>query len=410
MPVKPLPYLIKGGRVIDPASAFDKDADVFLRDGFVAAIEAPGKLAPIETHEVINARGLVVSPGLIDMHAHLREPGDTQKEDIASGTRAAAMGGVTSVACMPNTKPVVDSVSQLAFVLSRAADTGVVKILPIAALSEGQRGERLTDFKALQKAGAIALSDDGRPVTSEDLMRAGLTQAAALPLPVISHCEPETEQALRDIALVEETGGPVHIAHVSRRSTVAAIREAKSRGVSVTCETCPHYFWFTEEDYGRIGANAKMNPPLAAEDDRQAILQGVIDGVIDIIASDHAPHHPSEKSGPLWRAPNGVVGLETLLAASLTAFVHTGKLSLPELLFKLTAAPANLLRIPTGRLQPGFPADVTLFDPEAHVQVEARRFASKSQNSPFDGMTLRGRVVHVFVDGISVVRGGHLIL
>ncbi|MDR2670762.1 MAG: dihydroorotase [Oscillospiraceae bacterium] len=410
MSVRPMPYLLKGGRVIDPASGFDRVADVYLRDGVIEAVEAPGKIAPVGTFETIHAAGLVVAPGLVDMHVHLREPGETHKEDIASGTRAAAAGGVTTVACMPNTKPVLDTPDQIAWVRARAADTGIVKVLPIAALSEGQCGKRLTDGKALRRAGAVALSDDGRPVVSDDLMRAGLTAAAALPLPVVSHCEPETAQALRDIALAEETGCPVHIAHVSRRETLDAVRAARARGVPVTCETCPHYFWFTEADFRRIGANAKMNPPLAAEEDRAAILQGLADGDIQVIASDHAPHHPSEKSGPLERAPNGVVGLETLLAASLTALVHAGRMTLPALLRLLTTAPADLLRVPAGRLVPGRPADLTLFDPEARWQVEARRLASKSQNTPFDGLTLRGRVLHVFVDGVAVVGHGRLLL
>jgi dihydroorotase len=394
-----MPYLIQNGRLIDPDTGTDRPRDLYLRGGLIERIAPPGAYAPAGVYTAVNAAGLVICPGLVDIHTHLREPGQTHKEDIASGSRAAVLGGVTSLLCMPNTEPALDTPAVLAGARERAAEADLARVYPVGALTERLSGARLTDFEALRDAGAAALSDDGRPLSDGALMEAALRRASECGLPVLSHCEPETEQALRDIALADLTGCPVHICHVSRRETVEAVRAAKARGIRVTAETCPHYLWFTQADAGRIGANAKVNPPLGSDEDRQAVIAGLLDGTIDILATDHAPHHPSEKALPLPKASSGVIGLETLLAAALTALYHTGRMPLPRLLHTMTAAPARLTGLPAGRAGEGRPADLTLFDPEASWRVEARRMASRSRNTPFDGMTLRGRVIHVFVDG-----------
>jgi len=404
-----MPYLIKNGRLIDPAARFDEPADLFLRNGLIERAAPPGELSPPGAYTVIDAAGLVVCPGLVDIHTHLREPGQTHKEDVASGSLAAALGGVTSLICMPNTEPAADSPAVLSLILDRAASADLVKVYPAAALTEGLSGRRLTDFAVLRAAGAQALSDDGRPLSDNALMERALINAARLSLPVLSHCEPETAQAARDIALAEKTGCPVHICHVSRGETVALIRAAKARSVAVTAETCPHYLWFTSEDAERIGANAKMNPPLGTVADRAAVIAGLADGTIDALATDHAPHHPGEKALPLPKAPSGVIGLETLLSAALTALYHTGRMDLMSLLNAMTAKPAAVAGLPAGRAAEGCPADLLLFDPDAVWRVDARRLASKAQNTPFDGMELRGRAVHVFVDGKQRVKFGQAV-
>ena len=404
-----MPCLIKNGRIIDPDTQMDKTADLYLREGRVEAIVPSGELSPADTHTVIDAGGLVVCPGLVDIHVHLREPGQTHKEDIASGAMAAAMGGVTSLVCMPNTIPPADTPSVLAEILVRAQRANLIKIYPVAALSKGLSGHHLTDFATLKAAGAWALSDDGLPLVNTSLMEQALLDAARLGLPVLSHCEPETEQAERDIALAEKTGCPVHICHVSQKETVALIRAAKARGVKVTCETCPHYLWFTDEDANRIGTNAKMNPPLGSDLDRQAVIDGLIDQTIDALATDHAPHHPEEKALPWDEAPNGIIGLETLLPAAITALYHTGKMDLSRLISMMTLIPATIAGVPAGKISPGQAADVLVFDPDAVCRVDARRLASKSQNTPFDGIELRGRVIHVFSDGRQRVKHGQLV-
>lgn len=404
-----MPCLIKNARLIDPETQTDKQADVYLRGGLIETIAPPGKVAPSGAHMVIDGKELVVCPGLIDLHVHLREPGQTHKEDIASGSNSAILGGVTSLLCMPNTDPVADTPSVVAQVKQRGLDVGRAQIYPVGALTVRSAGAQLTDFAALRQAGAIALSDDGRPLVSEELMERALRQAREQGLAVLSHCEPETEQAARDVALAEKIEAPIHICHVSRRDTVQVIRDAKARGVPVTAETCPHYLWFTEEDARRIGTNAKMNPPLATPEDRAAVIEGVRDGTIDALATDHAPHHPSEKALPWNRAPHGVIGLGTLLPASLTALYHNGGMPLIRVLAAMTASPAAILGLRAGRIEVGGPADLTVFHPDMPWRVEARLLASKSQNTPFDGMTLRGRVLHVFVGGRQQVKNSLLV-
>ena len=392
-------YLIRGGRVINPSTHFDKMADVYLRLGRVESILQPGAQAPGETHTVVDASGLVVCPGLVDIHVHLREPGQTHKEDIASGSLAAAMGGVTSLVCMPNTAPPADCAAVIAHIRESARTADLVKVHPAGAITQGLAGETLTDFAALREAGARALTDDGKPLKNDALMERAFLEAGRLSLPLLSHCEPETQQALRDVALAERTGCPVHICHVSRRETIDALRAAKARGVPVSAETCPHYFWFTDEDARRIGTNAKINPPLGSSEDREAVIQGLLDGTIDAISTDHAPHHPAEKALPFDRAPCGVIGLETLLPATLEALYHSKLMSLPNVLALLTSKPAAIASLPCGRLSPGQLADITIFDPDEPCLVQASLLHSKSANTPFDGMTLHGRVVHLFVDG-----------
>lgn len=315
-------------------------------------------------------------PRLVDMHVHLREPGQEHKETIASGTAAAMAGGFGAVACMPNTIPPLDTPERIRFVINRARQTAVIAVYPIGCITLGQNGRELTDFEALKAAGAVALSDDGRPVVDEALMRLALIRAADAGLPIISHCEPETALALRDVRLAEETGTAVHIAHVSLRSTVEAIAVAKSRGANVTAETCPHYFL--------DGAQGTMNPPLATPDDVKAVREALTDGTIDVIATDHAPHTEREKlSNPNL---NGVIGLETAVAASLTALVHSGLISLDALWVLMRDRPASILGIP-------LPEGEALLDTEQTWTVDPSRFLSKSANTPFVGMTLKGRLL-----------------
>ncbi len=401
---------ILGGRVIDPASGYNQVADVWIKNGKIAAIVPPGEgETPCAEERRIDASGLVVAPGLVDLHVHLREPGDTHKEDIDSGTRAAVAGGVTSLACMPNTRPALDSLDTYRE-LSEAISRARCHVYPVAAVTQGQMGQALSDFAALKKAGIMAVSDDGRPVNDRALMTEALRLAHACGLLFIDHCEPETEQVQRDIELCRETGAPVHLAHLSRKASLALVREAKRDGLPVTCETCPHYFWFTQDEIARVGTNAKMNPPLSTAEDRESVLEALYDGTIDIITTDHAPHAPAEKLRAFDDAPNGVIGLETLLSASLTALYHTGRLTLPELLARLSTRPAQLLGVPAGRLAAGEAADLVVFDPDASVVPRAEQMHSKSRNTPFDGVPLRGQIKNVFVAGKMLVDNGAVVI
>ena len=419
--------LIAGGRVIDPAGKTDGVLDVLVRDGKIAQIGRNLTAGGSDTRR-IDARGLVVAPGLVDMHVHLRDPGQEYKEDIASGTRAAARGGVTSVACMPNTLPTADNPDTIAYIRDKAQKVGRVNVFPIGAVSKGQSGGELVDFAALKAAGAVALSDDGHPVESAALMRRAMYAACRSGLKIISHCEEmtlaagavnegeaakklglpgipnEAEEIMvaREIVIAANTGVGIHIAHISTAGSAALIRDAKARGVPVTCETCPHYLLLTQEALFTQGTNAKMNPPLRTEKDRQALLRAVADGTVDAIATDHAPHHKDEKSKPFVQAPNGVIGLETLLPASLSALHASGLMSLSGLLARLSCIPASILGIDKGRLTPGADADIVIFDPERERTVKADEFISKAQNSPFIGMRLRGAVKYTIVGGVPV--------
>jgi dihydroorotase len=426
-------FLITGGRIIDPGH-YEGRGDIRVVGGRIAAL-VPGGLAPppAETGtskspppdlQIIDARGKIVAPGLIDLHVHLREPGFEHKETIESGCRAAVCGGFTAVCCMANTQPVNDDPKVTQYILSRAAQAGLTRVYPVAAVTKGLEGRIPCDYELLKQAGAAAFSDDGRPLLDSRIMRLALEKARQLKLPVISHSEDpylaaggvinegpvarqlgvagipnaaESIMVLREIALCELTGAPMHIAHVSTRESVRAIREAKSRGAPVTAETAPHYFLLTEEAVRLHGADAKMNPPLRSEEDRRAVREGLADGTIDCIATDHAPHTPDEKAAGLEKAPNGIIGLETALAASLK-LVGDGTLSFSGLISRMSTQPARILGVPCG-LQAGNPADITIIDPAAEFTIEASLFKSRSRNSPFVGMQVRGRAVLTMVGG-----------
>ena len=415
--------LIKQGRLVDPVGGIGGVMDILIENGKVAVI---GSDLREPDAQVINAQGLVVSAGLIDIHVHLREPGFEYKETIETGCAAAARGGFTSIACMPNTKPVVDTPEQVAFVLEQAKKACGVRVMPIAAVSVGQQGKSLTDAEALAAAGAAALSDDGVPVQDANLMRDALIKARRQRLPVLSHCEDagmvcnyavnegvvsrrlgipgrpaiaEELMVMRDAMLAEETGGAVHICHVSTARSVDIVRQYKKKGVRITCETCPQYFTLTEEEILAQGSLARVNPPLRTWKDVEGIIAGLQDGTIDAIVTDHAPHSVEEKARPLTEAPSGMVGLETSLAVSLTALYHTGKLDLSTLLGKMTVKPARILGTDRGRLALGSDGDAVIFDPDEEWVVDPEQFASKGRNTPFGGRRLKGRVKYTVVGG-----------
>ena len=416
--------LIKHGRVVDPVSGTVSIQDLYIENGKVVQLE---KDIRQEADQVIDADGLVVCPGLVDMHVHLRDPGLTYKEDIFTGTAAAAHGGVTSVACMANTDPVVDTPEQVRYVKDKAAQANGVHVYPIAAVSMGMRGEEPSDADALKKAGAIALSDDGCNVDNANLMRDVMIHAKRLEMPVLCHCEDTTMvegravnegsvsrqlwlegrpaiaeeiMVMRDAMLAEETGAHVHICHVSTAKSVDIIRRMKKRGVAITCETCPQYFTLTEDEILTQGSMARVNPPLRTAKDIKGIIAGLKDGTIDAIATDHAPHSAEEKSRPLTRAPSGMVGLETSLAITLTELYHTGKMKLPDIIKRMTYTPASILRLSSkGRLSLGSDADITIFDPEEVWTIDPEQFASKARNTPFAGRKVKGRVKYTIVNG-----------
>lgn len=416
--------LIKHGRVVDPVSGTVSIQDLYIENGKVVQLE---KDIRQEADQVIDADGLVVCPGLVDMHVHLRDPGLTYKEDIFTGTAAAAHGGVTSVACMANTDPVVDTPEQVRYVKDKAAQANGVHVYPIAAVSMGMRGEEPSDADALKKAGAIALSDDGCNVDNANLMRDVLIHAKRLEMPVLCHCEDTTMvegravnegsvsrqlwlegrpaiaeeiMVMRDAMLAEETGAHVHICHVSTAKSVDILRRMKKRGVAITCETCPQYFTLTEDEILTQGSMARVNPPLRTAKDIKGIIAGLKDGTIDAIATDHAPHSAEEKSRPLTRAPSGMVGLETSLAITLTELYHTGKMKLPEIIKRMTYTPASILRLSSkGRLSLGSDADITIFDPEEAWTIDPEQFASKARNTPFARREVKGKVKYTIVGG-----------
>lgn len=416
--------LIKHGRVVDPVSGTVSIQDLYIENGKVVQLE---KDIRQEADQVIDADGLVVCPGLVDMHVHLRDPGLTYKEDIFTGTAAAAHGGVTSVACMANTDPVVDTPEQVRYVKDKAAQANGVHVYPIAAVSMGMRGEEPSDADALKKAGAIALSDDGCNVDNANLMRDVMIHAKRLKMPVLCHCEDTTMvegravnegsvsrqlwlegrpaiaeeiMVMRDAMLAEETGAHVHICHVSTAKSVDIIRRMKKRGVAITCETCPQYFTLTEDEILTQGSMARVNPPLRTAKDIKGIIAGLKDGTIDAIATDHAPHSAEEKSRPLTRAPSGMVGLETSLAIALTELYHTGKMKLPDIIKRMTYTPASILRLSSkGRLSLGSDADITIFDPEEVWTIDPEQFASKARNTPFAGREVKGKVKYTIVGG-----------
>ena len=415
--------LIKNGRVVHPVTNAVLIQDLLVEDGKVSLLE---RGLEGEADQVINASGLVVCPGLVDLHVHLRDPGLTSKEDLITGSAAAARGGVTSMACMANTDPAVDCPEQVAYILEKAKQGSGVQIYPIAALSKGLRGEEPTDAEALKKAGAIALSDDGNNVDNANLMRDVLIRARRLDLPVLCHCEDtsmvsgravnegsvsrqlwlegrpaiaEEIMVMRDAMLAEETGAHVHICHVSTARSVDIIRKMKKKGVPITCETCPQYFTLTEDEVLTQGSMARVNPPLRTAQDVKGIIAGLKDGTIDVIATDHAPHSAEEKARPLTRAPSGMIGLETSLAVTLTELYHTRKMELPAIIRRMTTNPADILHLPKGRMSLGVDADLTIFDPDEEWTVDPEQFASKARNTPFAGRRLKGKVKYTIVQG-----------
>lgn len=417
--------LIKNARLLDPSQGLDAVGDLLLEDGKVAA--AGGDLGN-RAGEVIDGTGWVAAPGLVDMHVHLRDPGLTYKEDVFSGCRAAAAGGVTSLLAMPNTKPPIDTPQAVRALLEKAASADAA-VYTAACVTKGMNGEELTDLEALKEAGAVAISDDGVPVGSSRCLLEALGRAPGLGLTLTAHCEdmdlarggkmnagPVAEElglpgipaaaedcgTAREIAAAASIGAPVHICHVSTKGSVALIRDAKARGVKVTAETCPHYLLLTDEALRSRDADYRMNPPLRREEDRQALIEGLGDGTLDAISTDHAPHSPEEK-GDFVNAPNGSIGMETSLAASLTAL--EGKLSLSQIIEKMSCAPAKILGIPAGTLQVGANADVVLFDPERRWVVDPEKLHGKSKNTPFKGMALKGKVMVTIFHGRKVYDG-----
>ena len=424
MPLEPTPLLIAGGRVVDPSNGTDVRLDLRLREGRIAEIGE--RLDPSMDERRIDASSLVVAPGLVDVHVHFREPGHEHKETIATGSRSAAAGGFTSVCCMPNTSPVNDSATVTRLILDRAREVGLVNVFPIGAITKGSAGEELAAIGGLAKAGCVAISDDGQPVMNAQLMRRAMEYAAEVGVPVIDHCEDrnlaaggvvnegccsarlglkgmngaaEEVHVARDCILAEVTGAHVHIAHISTARSVDLVREAKRRGARVTCEVTPHHFSLTEEAVGDFDTSAKMNPPLRAESDREALLRGLADGTIGCIATDHAPHHADEKALEFDRAPFGIVGLETSLALGITHLVDKGILPLGRLLDLMSTSPSRLFRLDRGTLRVGGPADVVCFDPVGSWEVDPRAFASKGRNTPFAGVALRGRVFTTICGG-----------
>ena len=419
--------LITNARILDPSCQppLDFVGDILVEGERIVKVGAElSRMEIAKDAKVIDAAGLCAAPGFIDIHVHLRDPGFTHKEDILTGCQAAAAGGVTSVCCMPNTKPVTDSEEVLSYILNKAREADA-RVYPIASITKGMHGEELNDFAKLHACGAAAVSDDGRPVENAGMMLEALKKAYRAGVPVVSHCEDlsiidggiinkgkvseelgvrgmdrasEDSITVREIVLAESSDTAIHIAHVSTKGSVQLIREAKARGVKVTCETAPHYMMMTDELLRGRDANFRMNPPLREEEDCEAIIEGIFDGTIDAIVTDHAPHAPEEKEDFL-RAPNGIVGLETSFAAACTVLVHQQGMGLMELVRLMTTNPANIMRLPNGTLREGSLADIVLFDPNLTWTVEADQLHSKSKNTPFDKMKLTGRVVCTILGG-----------
>ena len=422
--------LIANARILDPSCEPPVDfiGDILIEGDRIIKVGsnlAQTKIAQGAQH--IDASGLCAAPGFLDIHVHLRDPGFTHKEDIITGCKAAAAGGVTGVCCMPNTKPVTDSEEVLSYILDKAKDADA-RVYPIASITKGMLGQELNDIAALHACGAVAVSDDGRPVENGGMMVKALKEAYKAGVPVISHCEDltiidggiinegriskelgvkgmdrasEDSITAREIVLAESSDTAIHIAHVSTKGSVQLIREAKARGVKVTCETAPHYMMMTDELLLSYNANFRMNPPLREQEDCEAIVEGVLDGTIDAIVTDHAPHAAEEKANFL-KAPNGIVGLETSFAAACTVLVHQCGMSLLDLVKLMSTNPANLLRLPGGTLREGSFADIVLFDPDRSWTVDAEKLHSKSKNTPFDGLELTGRVVRTILGGKTV--------
>ena len=412
---------IRGGRIIDPVSGREFTGDLILENGTIKAVGEKLNLESCE--EILEAAGLVIAPGLVDVHVHFRDPGLTYKEDILTGAQAAAAGGFTTVVCMANTKPVIDNAETLTYVLDKGKETGI-HVLSCACVTKGMQGKELVDMDGLRVAGAAGFTDDGIPILDEEVLKAALSKAEELQVPVSLHeedpkliannginrgpvseklgiggspAEAEITMVERDCRLAEETGASVNIQHISTAGAVEAVRASKKRGSHVTAEAAPHHFTLTDEAVLTYGTLAKMNPPLRTERDRQAVIEGLKDGTIDMIATDHAPHSIDEKSKPLTEAPSGIIGLETSLALGITELVKPGHLTLLELMRKMSQNPAALYHLPCQGITEGAPADLVIFDADEEWKVES--FRSKAVNSPFKGWTLIGRVHYTICEG-----------
>jgi dihydroorotase len=415
--------LIKNGRVIDPASGRDEIADILIKGGLIVRVapdlHATGAIA-------FDAKGLVVAPGFIDLHVHLREPGFEHAETIESGARAAAAGGFTSICAMPNTQPVNDSAALTRYIVERAQRSAIVNVFPIGAITKDSAGEQLAAIGSMKAAGIVAISDDGRPVMNSRVMRRAMEFARAFGLPVIDHCEDlnlsaggdmhegfesvrlglrgipassEDVMVARDLILSETTGARFHVAHLSSRRSLEMVARAKARKLPVSCEVTPHHIALTDSDMPPYDSNYKMKPPLRPRCDAEALIEGILSGTVDAIATDHAPHPGSEKMQEFEKCPFGIIGLETALAVALEKLVHTGKVSLSRLVELFTAGPAGILGLNRGRLEPGLPGDVTIFDPELTWTYDVNRSLSRSRNSPFHGRSFRGAPVATIVGG-----------
>ena len=422
--------LIRNGTIIDPSQSLDARRDLLIREGRVEAID---ETIAAENVEVFDAAGLIVAPGFIDLHVHLREPGHEYKETIESGARAAVAGGFTSVCCMPNTNPVNDNSSVTSFILEQARRAALANVFPIGAITQGSKGEQLAEIGEMRAAGIVAISDDGRPVTDSGLMRRAMEYASDFDLPVVDHCEDccgaagwamhegeysalmglkglpgaaEDLHVARDITLAELAGARVHIAHISTARSVDLVRQAKHRGLAVTCEVAPHHFTLSDKDVYQSNYNThfKMAPPLRSEADHAAILEGLCDGTIDAIATDHAPHHANEKMREFDLAPNGIVGLETAVSLALDRLVSRGVISLSRMVDLRSCQPAKIFKLDRGTLRVGAAADVTILDPKRQVTIDALKFQSKSRNTPFDGWELTGAAVATVVGGRALWR------
>ena len=422
--------LLRGGRVVDPANGRDGTFDILIDGGRIARI---AKDIPPDGAQVIEVgRSLVICPGLIDMHVHLREPGQEHKETIATGAAAAVAGGFTAVACMPNTSPINDNAGVTEFILKKAAEAALARVYPIGAVSKGSNGDQLADIAELRDAGCVGISDDGRPVKTALLMRRALEYAGMFNMPVLEHCEDpslkgegvahegfhasalglrgipglaESIMAQRDIALAEMTGAAVHICHMSAASSLRAVREGKQHGARVTCEVAPHHFTLTDESLATpvsYDTNMKMNPPLRAAADRDEMLKGIADGSVDVIATDHAPHHIDEKKTEFDLAPFGIVGLETCVSICFDRLVHSGVIGLPRLIELLSTNPARILGVAAGTLTEGAVADISVLAPDLQISIDPATFKSKSRNTPFGGWQLRGGVAATIVGGRTV--------
>jgi dihydroorotase len=419
--------LFKGGRVVDPANGKDGIFDVLIDGELIAEVGRDLQADGAEVTEV--PAGLVICPGFIDMHVHLREPGQEHKETVATGVKAAVTGGFTAVACMPNTKPVNDNAGVTQLILQKAREAGLARVYPIGAVSRGQKGEELADIAELKDAGCVAVTDDGLPVATAILARRALEYTSMFNMPMIEHCEDQTLKgdgvahegpiaaslglrgipgvaeaitAGRDILLAEMTGGHVHIAHMSAWTTLEAVRQGKSRGVRVTCEVCPHHFTLTDDLLAEpiaYDTNAKMNPPLREARDRDAMIAGIVDGTVDVIATDHAPHHYDEKNVEFDRAPFGIVGLETAVSITLDKLVRTKLITLSRMVELLSVNPAKILHVSGGTLSPGAPADITILAPDLKVTIDKTTLVSKSKNTPYHGWSFTGGVAATIVGG-----------